>query len=107
MQDRKAETDRRAIRSANDVSTQRYTVGRERQVGHTSSHDGRITTSHSSNSVRHEGHGRQVSWLRDSFLIDQRDQKTAYQRQYQRLNQRPPIQFGECILWKDPHKQRF
>eukprot|EP00971_Amphidinium_carterae_P298419 5929492-Amphidinium_carterae.1 len=52
---------------------------------------------------------RHVSWLRDRFLVDQRDQKTAYQRQYQRLydNQRPLVQFGECILWKDPHKQRF
>eukprot|EP00971_Amphidinium_carterae_P257442 5110675-Amphidinium_carterae.1 len=50
---------------------------------------------------------RHVSWLRDKFLIDQRDQKTAYQRQYQRLYQRPLVQFGECILWKDPHKQRF
>eukprot|EP00971_Amphidinium_carterae_P046599 917796-Amphidinium_carterae.1 len=38
---------------------------------------------------------RHVSWLRDRFLIDQRDQKT------------PLVQFGECILWKDPHKQRF
>eukprot|EP00971_Amphidinium_carterae_P021652 427086-Amphidinium_carterae.1 len=52
-------------------------------------------------------HLRHVSWLRDRFLIDQRDQKTAYQRQYQRLYQRPLVQFGECILWKDPHKQRF
>eukprot|EP00971_Amphidinium_carterae_P334782 6470249-Amphidinium_carterae.1 len=41
------------------------------------------------------------------FLIDQRDQKTACQRQCQRLYQRPLVQFGECILWKDPHKQRF
>eukprot|EP00971_Amphidinium_carterae_P031960 629715-Amphidinium_carterae.1 len=36
-----------------------------------------------------------------------KDQKTAYQRQYQRLYQRPLVQFGECILWTGPHKQRF
>eukprot|EP00971_Amphidinium_carterae_P236063 4685016-Amphidinium_carterae.4 len=46
---------------------------------------------------------RHVSWLRDRFRIDQRDQRIAYQRHYQR----PLVQFGECILGKDPHKQRF
>eukprot|EP00971_Amphidinium_carterae_P186152 3695254-Amphidinium_carterae.1 len=40
---------------------------------------------------------RHVSW----FLIDQRDQKTAYQRQHQRLDQRP------LVTSPDPHKQRF
>eukprot|EP00971_Amphidinium_carterae_P137192 2718588-Amphidinium_carterae.3 len=45
--------------------------------------------------------------IRDRFLIDQKDQKTACQRHYQRLYQRPLVQFGECVLWKDPHKQRF
>eukprot|EP00971_Amphidinium_carterae_P173429 3437877-Amphidinium_carterae.3 len=48
-----------------------------------------------------------MSWLRDRFLMQQRDQRTAYQRHYQRLYQRPLVQFGECVLWKDPHKQRF
>eukprot|EP00971_Amphidinium_carterae_P209251 4150902-Amphidinium_carterae.1 len=50
---------------------------------------------------------RHVAWLTDRLLINQRDQKTLYQRHYQRLYQRPLVQFGECVLWKDPHKQRF
>eukprot|EP00971_Amphidinium_carterae_P156113 3095162-Amphidinium_carterae.2 len=50
---------------------------------------------------------RHTSWLRDRFLVDQRDQRTAYQRHHQRLYQRPLVQFGECVLWKDPHKQGF
>eukprot|EP00971_Amphidinium_carterae_P010165 200448-Amphidinium_carterae.5 len=50
---------------------------------------------------------RHVSWLRDRFFVDQRDQRTACQGHYQRLYQRPLVQFGECVLWKDPHKQRF
>eukprot|EP00971_Amphidinium_carterae_P252620 5015199-Amphidinium_carterae.2 len=32
---------------------------------------------------------RHTCWLRDRFLVDQRDQRTAYQRHYQRLYPRP------------------
>eukprot|EP00971_Amphidinium_carterae_P079274 1568550-Amphidinium_carterae.3 len=49
---------------------------------------------------------RHTLWLRDRFLVDQRDQRTAYQRQVPETAS-TVLQCGECVLWEDPHKQRF
>eukprot|EP00971_Amphidinium_carterae_P346544 6488066-Amphidinium_carterae.1 len=50
---------------------------------------------------------RHVNWLRDRFAVSRDDHQTPLQRQLMRSYERQLVRFGEVILWKDAHKQRF